>query len=183
MKHSQASQLLVLAALLFAGSLLHASGAPADFTVRSPISGEAFRLSEARGKYVALHFLLKTECPYCLKHTRTYDEKAATVPGVIQVFLKPDGDAEIKKWATKLGDVGPTIYRDADAALAKQFNIPDGYKFHGQTGHYPALVLLGPDGREVFRQVGKSNLDRLPFDKFAAKVAELKQAAPSAKGR
>ncbi|NUQ46500.1 MAG: YHS domain-containing protein [Phycisphaerae bacterium] len=38
---------------------------------------------------------------------------------------------------------------------------------------YPALVLLGPDGREVFRYVGKANTDRISFDRFAEKIAEL----------
>jgi peroxiredoxin Q/BCP len=183
MNHTFANRNLLLAALLLLASLLRATAAPADFTVVSPINGEGFRLSDAKGKYVALHFLLQTECPYCLRHTRVYHEKAATVPGVVHVFLKPDADAEIKKWAAKLGDVGPTIYRDANAALAKQFNIPHGYRFHGRTVHYPALVLLGPDGREVFRHVGKNNLDRLPFEKFAAKVAELRKNPSSAPRR
>ena len=35
-----------------------------------------------------------------------------------------------------------TIYRDPDAALAKAYDIHDGYKFHGQTVHFPALALL-----------------------------------------
>jgi len=47
---------------------VHAAG-PEDFTVTSPIDGKTFKLSEARGHYVALHFLLKTECPFCLRHT------------------------------------------------------------------------------------------------------------------
>lgn len=40
------------------------------------------------------------------------------------------------------------ICRDTDADLARAFGIPDGLLFHGQVVHYPALVLLGPDGRE-----------------------------------
>ena len=42
-------------------------------------------------------------------------EKAVTVAGVQQIFLKPDTDDEIKTWAEKIkGTVQPTIYRDAD---------------------------------------------------------------------
>lgn len=70
------------------------------------------------------------------------------------------------------------IYRDPDAGLAKQFGIPDGYAFHGQTVHFPALVLLDPEGKEVFRYVGKHNGDRLGFDALTAKLAELRAAAP-----
>lgn len=149
---------------------------PEDFTVKSATDKSSFTLKEARGKYVAVHFLLKTECPLCLRHTRDYMTKAPTLPNVIQVFVKPDTDKEIESWAAKLPAeelVKLPIYRDANARLAKDFDIPDGYQFHGQVVHYPATVLIGPDGKEVFRHVGKSNSDRLPFEKLAEKVAEL----------
>src|SRR5687768_13031519 len=87
------------AALVIFAFGLHA--APADFTVESPADGKAFNLSEARGKYVALHFLLKTECPFCLKHTRDYGKKSATTSDVVHVFLKPDGANEVKSWGAK----------------------------------------------------------------------------------
>lgn len=149
---------------------------PEDFTIKSATDKSTFTLKEARGKYVAVHFLLKTECPLCLRHTRDYMTKAPTLPNVIQVFVKPDTDKEIEAWAAKLPAeelAKLPIYRDANARLAKAFDIPDGYQFHGQVVHYPATVLIGPDGKEVFRYVGKSNSDRLAFEKLAEKVAEL----------
>jgi len=168
-------------AVLFASSLLSSAShaaTPADFTVESPVDGRVFRLSEAKGKYVALHFLLKTECPFCLKHTRDYAKMSAATPDVVHVFLKPDSAEEIKAWSSKAnrGEGAPdvTIYRDADATLATQLGIPGGYPFHGQSVHFPALVLLDPAGKEVFRYIGKSNADRLPFERFAARLAELK---------
>ncbi|MFZ5828847.1 MAG: peroxiredoxin family protein, partial [Planctomycetota bacterium] len=135
-----------------------------------------FSLKDAKGKFVAIHFLLKTECPLCLKHTRNYIAKASTLPNVVQVFLKPDTDEEIKAWAAKIPAdelAKYPIYRDPDAKLAEEFGIPDGYEFHGQVVHYPATVVIGPDGKEVFRYVGKSNRDRLAFEKLAEKVGEL----------
>ena len=66
-----------------------------------------------------------------------------------------------------------TVDRDPKARLAKDFDIPDGYAFHGQTVHFPATVLLDPSGKEVFRYVGKNNSDRLSFEALAAKIAEL----------
>jgi peroxiredoxin Q/BCP len=143
-------------------------------------------LSDAKGRYVAIHFLLKTECPLCLRHVNTYATRGpAELPDVVQLFLKPDGDAEIAAWAAKLpagdGAARPAIYRDPDAGLATAFGIPSGFQFHGQTVHYPALVLIGPGGNEVFRYVGKDNADRLPFDLLKAKVADLKSKAAAAK--
>ena len=165
----------LLSALLFITSLVTAA-TPEDFTIKAAAGKGSFTLKEAQGKFVAIHFLLKTECPVCLRHTRDYFTKAPTLLNVVQVFLKPDSDSEIEAWASKLPaeDLAKNpIYRDPYAKLAKAFDIPDGYKFHGQTVHYPATVLISPDGKEVFRYVGKNNGDRLSFEALAAKVAEL----------
>jgi len=154
-------------------SVAATTAAPADFTVTS--GDKSFRLSEARGKFVALHFLLKTECPYCQRYVADIVRRAPEVAGVTHVFLKPDAEEEIKAWSEKLKQAGidATIYRDPDAKLADEFKIPDGFAFHGQTVHFPAFVLVGPDGRELFRHIGKDNTDRLPFDQLASKIAEL----------
>lgn len=161
-------------------------GAPTDFRVESPADGRVFRLSEARGRFVVLHFLLRTECPFCLQHTQEFAKKAERLPGVVQVFLKPDGEDEIRRWATRLGKAGipaVPIYRDPGAGLAKAYGIPDGYRFHGEVVHYPALVLLGPDGNEVFRHVGKENSDRMRFEEFEKRLSELKPKVLPEPGR
>lgn len=176
--HMNISRLLRLFLLTFPLATLTPllSGAnPTDFTLQSATGPGAFSLAATKGKFVALHFLLKTECPYCLRHTRAYFTQAASLPNVVQVFVKPDSEKEIAQWATKLPAEELSqypIYRDPDAALAKLFSVPDGYKFHGQVVHYPATILLGPDGKEVFRYVGKNNSDRLSFEKLAEKVSE-----------
>lgn len=150
---------------------------PTQFSVQSPVDQSVFRLSDAQGQYVVLHFLLKTECPFCLRHTREYMRRAAELPQVRQVFLKPDTDQEILAWiqsaALEKGKI-PPIYRDPDARLAEAYGIPGGYSFHGEKVHYPALILLNPEGREVFRYVGKDNSDRYGFDALAARIATLK---------
>lgn len=149
-----------------------------DFTLPSVTDTSHFTLSDAKGKYVALHFLLKTECPYCMRHTHEYFEKAAALPNVVQVFIKPDTEKEIKDWADKLevkDALKYQIYQDANAMLATKYNIPGGYAFHGQVVHYPALILLDKEGKEVFRYIGKNNTDRYSFEKLAAKIEELSQ--------
>lgn len=180
MKHSCAISLFGLAFSL-AGGYARAE-APRDFTVSS--GGQVFKLSDAHGKFVALHFLLKTECPYCLEYARDFIEQGPTVAGVVHIFLKPDDEMEISAWRAKLlkkTPDAPPIYRDKDAALADAYAIPGGYSFHGQTVHYPALILLGPNGKEVFRYVGKSNVDRLSFSVFRDRIRAL-QAHPEMTG-
>lgn len=148
-----------------------------DFTLQSVDQTKSFTLSKAKGKFVALHFLLKTECPYCIRHTNDYAEKASTLPDVIQIFIKPDEENEVKQWSTKLAQATQStfpIYRDPKGELADAFQIPSGYAFHGQIVHYPALILLNKKGKEVFRYVGKNNSDRYSFEKLKSKIEELR---------
>jgi thioredoxin-dependent peroxiredoxin len=154
-----------------------AAAEPVDFSLESPVDGKVLKAAELRGKFVALHFLLKTECPFCLKHTHDYAMKAASLPNVVQVFVKPDSAEEIKSWAAKVNRApnfpSVTVYRDADAQLAEKLKILNGYQFHGETVHFPALILLDPKGDEVFRYVGKNNTDRYSFEKLTSKISEL----------
>lgn len=155
---------------------------PTDFTIESPTHGTSFALSEQKDKVIVLHFLLKTECPYCIKYTNDYAKLASMTPDVVHLFLKPDSADEIKAWAGKISQPDlkdhPVIYRDPDARLAKEFGIPDGYRFHGQTVHYPAVVVIDSSGQELFRYVGKGNTDRMKPDDFIAKLKAVK-ARPS----
>ena len=149
---------------------------PANIRLTSATDDRQFVLSKEKGKFVALHFLLKTECPYCIRHTQDYFSKAKTLKNVVQVFIKPDSELEIRSWSGKLAAEDLKnfpIYRDPDAQLAKQLNIPDGYKFHNQLVHYPATILFGPNGKEIYRYVGKNNSDRLSFEQLAARVNDL----------
>ena len=145
-----------------------------DFTLTSITDKSTFTLSKSKGKFIALHFLLKTECPYCIRHTSEYFEKASSLANVIQVFIKPDSEEEIKAWANKLKSTNSLpVYQDVNANLDDQFNIPNGYQFHGQVVHYPALIILNRKGEEVFRYIGKNNSDRFSFDKLKMKIEEL----------
>lgn len=147
-----------------------------NFTLYSATDKSSFTLSKSKGKFVALHFLLKTECPYCIKHTNDYFEKAGALPNVIQVFIKPDDEKDIKAWANKLSGNDAAkfpIYQDVNSKIADQFKIPSGYAFHGQIVHYPALILLNEKGEEIFRYVGKNNSDRYSFENLKAKVQEV----------
>ena len=101
-----------LAALAVALAIANVGRAnPENFTVHSVTGTNTFTLATAKGKFVALHFLLKTECPYCIRHTHDYAQKAETNSNVIHIFLKPDTEAEIKTWATKLGEDALKIIR------------------------------------------------------------------------
>lgn len=156
-------------------SKLHAQDV-IDFTLKSVTDNSSFTLSKSKGKFVALHFLLKTECPFCIRHTNDYVAKASSLPNVLQIFIKPDEEKDVKQWANKLAVNDSTkfpVYQDANAKIADQYKIPSGYAFHGQIVHYPALILLNEKGEEIFRYVGKNNSDRYSFENLKAKVNEI----------
>ncbi len=130
-----------------------------------------FELKDHKGKN--RRFALPTEDRMSVLsqvHTNQYAQLAATTPEVVHLFIKPDSEKDIRAWLKKLvkidGVKQPTIYRDAGAKLAKRLGIPDGYLFHGQSVHYPALIVLDGEGKEMFRYVGKNNSDRMPKDEF-----------------
>ncbi len=138
------------------------------------VSGEMVAVTDLAGpgQYTALHFLLKTECPLCLRHTWSYHDRAGETPEAVQVFIKPDSIGEIQAWLDETGDDAPTLYQDPDASLAEHLGVPDGYRFHGEVVHYPALIVLDPDGNEVFRHIGRDTTDRYPVARFQAFLAE-----------
>lgn len=176
---------LVVAALLVAVPQFGLAQGVENFTLPA-VGGDSnaeaeskFDLKDHPGKTIVLHFLLKTECPFCLRYTNEYAQLAAATPDVIHLFIKPDSEKEILAWVKQLpkseGVARPTIYRDAGAKLAKRFKIPDGYQFHGQSVQYPALVVLDGNGQEMFRYVGKSNSDRMKKDDFVQKLESMSE--------
>ena len=89
-----------------------------NFTLKSVTDNSTFSLKKAKGDFVVLHFLLKTECPYCIRHTSEYFEKSTTLSNVTQVFIKPDNEEEIKEWAKKIKSNNSfPIYQDKDCLL------------------------------------------------------------------
>lgn len=170
------SQLIRILLWSFLLPLTTLAEVPADFTLQPVTGNTAFKVSAHKGKFIVMHFLLKTECPYCLRHTRECASLAKDLPDTVQIFIKPDSEAEIRKWAEKLPKEMLTsipLYRDPDAGLAAACKIPDGYQFHGQTVHFPALIILDREGKEVFRYIGKSNADRFSPANLKQKLSEL----------
>ncbi len=184
MNRTSSSLCILFAALALAATSFVAAGDDVieDFTLQPVGEGEPFTLSEAQGKYVALHFLLKTECPVCLRHTHQHHRGAAGRDDLVQVFIKPDEEADTLMWMEKFPQdaeyEGPKVHRDPNAELAEKLGIPDGYEFHGETVHYPALVLIGPDGTEALRYVGENNRDRYTWEQLAKFLEGNADAAP-----
>lgn len=145
-----------------------------NFTVRDVFEEETFVLSEARGNYVSIHFLLETNCPNCARHVENYLRDASSFPLTKQIFLKGGEPPEIVEWMNGLDVTLPPIsklliYRDPDAKVAESFAVPV------KSGHvkYPAFILIDREGREIFRYVGISKWDYYPLESFRDRMDEL----------
>jgi hypothetical protein len=58
-----------------------------DFALQEAGGSGSFALIEGRGEWVALHFLLKTTCPYCIRHTHEYSTRAGEASGVRHAMI------------------------------------------------------------------------------------------------
>lgn len=152
---------------------------PVDFTLQSATDTSKFVLSQHRGKYVALHFLIAKDDMHCTLQTGEYAFKCDKLPDVVQVFIKPNYKEAIAKWASNVPDMVLNkfqIYYDPEAALAKKYSVKNGLIYNGESMPYPTTIILDGTGKEVFRYTGTTNFDRFPFDKLAEKINELKSS-------
>ena len=150
---------------------------PKDFTLQSIDGTQTFQLSKDKSEFVALHFLLKTECSFCLRYTQDYIANAKKHPNVTHVFIKPDKPEESQKWFSKFKEDNSetlVVYHDPEAGLAARYGIPDGYRFHREVVHYPAFILLDKNREEVIRYIGKKTQDRFYYKKFEEKMGSMK---------
>jgi peroxiredoxin/YHS domain-containing protein len=131
-----------------------------------------FSLADSKGKYLALHFLTKTDTPECTKFVQDFLRAAPTVAGVMHVFIKPDSEGEVKAWSAQFNDDAASIFLDPDGALAQDLNVPTGLSINGTTSTYPATIVFDMDGKELFRYEGKAHHDHLTFDDFKRQLED-----------
>lgn len=134
--------------------------------------GPAFRVGDAVGHDLALHFLTRTDTRECTDFAREYLQQAPTVAGVRHVFIKADDAGSVKAWAKQFGDEARAVYVDHDGALARDLGIPDGLMIDGVSSNYPATVVFGRNGEELFRYVGRTPDDHLHFGDFEKRLTE-----------
>ena len=166
------SRVGVISAMAFAagtGSAALAQGPhePAH-TLVSATDGHAFTIADARGRYLALHFVGKTDSPECTAFVRECLEKAPTVAGVRHVFATSDDGAAVRKWAAQFGADARAIHLDEGASLAHELGIDAGSQPHPDRS---ATLVFDPDGKEIARSIGHSHADHMPFADLAAAVA------------
>ena len=145
-------------------------------------AGAVFDTKAAKGKWLVLDFLLQTACPFCARRVGEYaaiQSKIEKDDSTQLIIIKPDDAATIKAWTEQFKVKGPMIYRDPDALLAGTLQIPGGYQFHGQAVHYPATLIVSPEGKVVWANVGKSNSERCKVEDVLAALDGFRAKAPA----
>ncbi len=130
------------------------------------MDGRVFRMNEAAGAVLAVHFLPESPDAEGAALVREYSSRAATVAGVKHLFVTGAGQAGAKEWAARAGDAARFVYLDEGGALAGELGVAPGAAL-------PVTVVLGTDGRELFRHAGSSAADSLKFADFAARLDSL----------
>jgi peroxiredoxin Q/BCP len=139
--------------------------------------GNAFKLSDLRGKRVVLYFYPKADTPGCTTqacsvrdHSADYDAANAVVVGV-----SPDPVKKVKKFHDKY-DMNFTLLADADHAVAEQYGVWAEKSMYGRTywGNLRATFVIDEDGvaRHVIPKVSPKTHD----DEVLAALGEMTPA-------
>jgi peroxiredoxin Q/BCP len=113
-------------------------------------TGEAFRLSDLKGKRVVLYFYPKADTPGCTVEAcefrdgiQAFAKKDAAVVGV-----SPDKPAAQAKFKTKY-DLPFTLLADEDKAAAQSYGVWKEKNMYGKKvmGIERTTFVIGPDGK------------------------------------
>jgi peroxiredoxin Q/BCP len=113
-------------------------------------TGEAFRLSDLKGKRVVLYFYPKADTPGCTVEAcefrdgiQAFAKKDAAVVGV-----SPDKPAAQAKFKTKY-DLPFTLLADEDKAAAQAYGVWKEKNMYGKKvmGIERTTFVIGPDGK------------------------------------
>lgn len=184
---------LLLSGCFCLGAASGIAAAPKDFVLPSVPEGEDFRLESARGRVVALHFLVQGDQQPSANFVRTLVARMRDMAGVEHVFIRDESLRRVEVWRQGLMAEPPVVHRDEGGALAQAYGVPEGLRTGTVTVRYPATILLGFDGLERFRYVGEGADDYVPMELLLEEIERLlgpdqsrhwnlKQGKPALKG-
>jgi peroxiredoxin Q/BCP len=113
-------------------------------------TGEAFRLSDLKGKRVVLYFYPKADTPGCTVEACEFRDgiKAFAKRGVSIVGVSPDKSAAQAKFKDKY-TLPFTLLADPDKAAAQAFGVWKEKNMYGRKvmGIERSTFVIGPDGK------------------------------------
>jgi peroxiredoxin Q/BCP len=113
-------------------------------------SGEAFRLSEMKGKRVVLYFYPRADTPGCTVEACEFRDgiKAFGKKGAAVVGVSPDKPAAQAKFKQKY-DLPFTLLADQDKTAAEAYGVYQEKNMYGKKvmGIVRTTFVIGPDGK------------------------------------
>lgn len=135
-------------------------------------SGEPIRLSDYRGKKVALYFYPKDETPGCTKQACNLRDEYAHLrsDGISVIGVSGDDVKSHKEFAEKY-DLPFPLVADPDRAILEQYGVWGKRKLYGRTflGTSRTTFLIDEDGviRDVIRRPKVADHAAEIADRFA----------------
>ena len=160
------SRIGLVSTLFFAVSPALAINQPAsNATITAANDDHPFALKDAKGHYLALHFLPAGDTPEDAAFVREYLKAAPTAAGVVHAFIRPQtGDA--KAWASQFADAS-RVFVDHDSKLAADLGV---WKDQKESTRFATTVVLDQDGKELFRLSGTPARSHVSFGSFASRL-------------
>ena len=139
-----------------------------DFKLKNQ-NGETVKLSDQRGKKIALYFYPKDDTPGCTKQACSLRDGFADLKkaGITVYGVSMDTEAKHQKFIAKY-DLPFDLLIDADHAVADKYGAFGEKKFMGKTydGILRKTFLIGEDGKI------KKIFDKVKVDEHADEVLE-----------
>jgi thioredoxin-dependent peroxiredoxin len=113
-------------------------------------SGEAFRLSDLKGKRVVLYFYPKADTPGCTTEACEFRDSLSELKGkgAVVVGVSPDKPAAQAKFKQKY-DLPFTLLADEEKAAAEAYGVWKEKNMYGRKmmGIERTTFVIGPDGK------------------------------------
>jgi hypothetical protein len=138
------------------------AAAAQSFTIGD--ANRVFDSATVRGQVLAIHFVPEIGEAQTKSAIAEYTAGGPTLAGVRQIVVSAEKADAFRSALAGLPANSIPAYRDGDGELAKRFGVASSTV---------AIVVLDPDGREIYRNATTSSSDHLSFPTFAAKIGEL----------
>jgi peroxiredoxin Q/BCP len=113
-------------------------------------TGEEFKLSDSKGKRVALYFYPRADTPGCTTEACEFRDgiEAFAKKGAVVVGVSPDTPAKQAKFKAKYGLPFPLL-ADEEKAAAQAYGVWKEKNMYGKKsmGIERTTFIIGPDGR------------------------------------
>lgn len=148
--------------------MLKEGGKAPDFKLKNQ-NGETVKLSDQRGKRIALYFYPKDDTPGCTKQACSLRDGFADLQkaGITVFGVSMDAEAKHQKFIAKY-DLPFDLLIDADHAIADKYGAFGEKKFMGKTydGILRKTFLIDEDGKI------KKIFDKVKVEEHASEVLE-----------